>query len=66
MKDGSCEYMWNIICQLNIHRLTYKAASRSTGWDGIKVLFDGFEASCLRYYNTVKLVWSVKIKQWNA
>ena len=37
--------MWDIICQQNIYRLTYKTVSRPTGWDGSLGHRDGYYAS---------------------
>ena len=59
--------MCEFICQHITYRRTNKTASLPTGLDGIVVLLDGYEASLLlRYCNTVKLIWSGKIKQKNA
>ena len=56
--------MWDTIYRQNICRLTYKTASRPTGWDGSVGHLDGYDASYwLRYCNTVKLIWRRKIKQ---
>ena len=45
MKKGLCEYMWDMICQINLFRRTFKTASRLTGGDGILVLLDGYNSS---------------------
>ena len=37
--------LWELICQLNVYRRTYKTASRPTGLDGFVVLLDGYDAS---------------------
>ena len=55
------------MCQQNISRRTYKTASRPVGLEGIVVPHDGYNASYwFRFCITVKLVWSVKIKQMKA
>ena len=36
--------MWDIIWQDDIYRLTYKAVTRPTGWDGSVGLLDGYDA----------------------
>ena len=56
--------MWYIICHQYMYRLTYNTASRASGWDGIVVLLDGYEASqMLGHCNTFKFIWSGVIKQ---
>ena len=43
--QGNFENMWDIICQQNIYRLTYKTTNRPTGWDGSERHLDGYESS---------------------
>ena len=40
-----CEYMWDIIFQLNLSRRTYETAYRLTGGAGIVVHFAVYDAS---------------------
>ena len=42
---GLCEYLWDIKCQLNVFRRTYKTAARPSASDEIVVLLDGYDAS---------------------
>ena len=59
--------MWDIICQQNMYRLTYKTASRPIGLDSSVVHLDENDASyLLRYCNTVNFIWSGKMKQMMA
>ena len=59
--------MWVIICQQNIYRVTNNTASRPTDWDGSVCHLDGYDASIwLRYCNSVKPIWSGKIKTWGT
>ena len=37
--------MWELVCQQDIYRQTYKTASRPVALDGIEALPDGFDAS---------------------
>ena len=58
--------MWDIICQQNIYRQTYKTVSWPTIWNRSVGILDGYGASkCLWYCNTVQFVWSGEIKQMN-
>ena len=41
---GQLEYMWAIICQQNIYRLTCKTAFRPTDSDGSVGHLDGYNA----------------------
>ena len=55
--------IWDIICQQNIYRQTYKIAARPTGWDGSVGHFDGYDASYwLRYCNSFQFVWNCEVK----
>ena len=52
------------ICDRIVYRHRNKTASRPTSLNGIVVLLDGYDASLwLRYCNTVKIIWSCKVKQ---
>ena len=56
--------MWDVICQQDKYRLTYKTVSSPTGWFGSVGLLDGYDASkCLGYCNTVKFIWIGDMKQ---
>ena len=35
--------MWDITCQQDIYRQTYKTVSWPTGWDGSVDLLDGYD-----------------------
>ena len=51
----------------NTYRQTYKWASQPAGFAGILLDLDGYDAEYrLRYCNTVKHIWSGKIKQVKA
>ena len=53
--------MWDIMCEQNIYRRTYKIVSCPTGWDGIAVLYDDYEdPKRIGYSHMVKLNWAVK------
>ena len=59
--------MWEFVCQQNIFTRICKAASRPVGLEGIVALLDGHDAShSLRFCNTVKFIWSGKVKQMKA
>ena len=59
--------MWNNVCQQDIYRLTYKTVPWPTVWVGSVGLLDGYDsAKWLSYGNTVKLIWSGKMKQMKA
>ena len=59
--------MWDFICQQYIYRQSNQTESRPTGLDGFVVLLDGYDAPLrLKYCNTVKIIWSGKIKQMKA
>ena len=49
--------MWDLICQQNVYRRTYKSASQHAGLKGIVVDLGGYDASeRLRYCKTVKYI----------
>ena len=45
MKEMLIWKMWELICQLNVYRRTYKTEYRPTGSDGIVIALDGYDAS---------------------
>ena len=66
-RRGKFEIMWDIICYQNVNKLTCKTASRTADWDSSVDHSDGSDSSLWhRYCNTVKLIWSGKIKQMMA
>ena len=49
--------MWELICQQNIYRRTYKRATQHAGLEGIVADLGGYDASeRLRYCETVKYI----------
>ena len=59
--------MWDIICQPDVYRLTYKTVSWPTGWNGNVALLDRYDGTKWSIYcNTSKFIWSGEIKQVKA
>ena len=49
--------MWELLCQQNIYRRTYKRESQPAGLEGIVIVIGGYDASeRLRYCKTVKYI----------